>query len=139
MTPRQGRLFFKQYIPGKAHKYRVKMYKLAATKGYTWNFVIYTGQQDPMAGLGHAQTVVMNLLDGLEGCYRSMVADNFFTSIPLADCLLEDDTCLTRTLRTNRAGSGSEVVRRNLRRGEVYGLQNRDGVKLIKWKDKKMP
>jgi hypothetical protein len=137
MIPWQGRLFFKQYIPGKAHKYGVKMYKLAATNGYTWNFVIYTGQQDPMAGLGHAQTVVMNLLDGLEGCYRTVVADNFFTSIPLAKRLLEDDTYLIGTLRSNRVGSGSEVVQKNLRRGEVYGLQNKDGVKLIMWKDKR--
>ena len=99
--------------------------------------MIYTGQQDPMAGLGHAQTVVMNLLDGLEGCYRTVVADNFFTSISLAKCLLENDTYLIGTLRSNRAGSGSEVVQKNLRRGEVYGLQNKDGVKMIKWKDKK--
>jgi hypothetical protein len=137
MIPWQGRLFFKQYIPGKAHKYGVKMYKLAATNGYTWNFVIYTDQQDPMAGLRHAQTVVMNLLDGLEGCYRTVVADNFFTSIPLAKRLLVDDTYLIGTLKINRAGSDSEVVQKNLRRGEVYGLQNKDGVKLIMWKDKK--
>ena len=45
------------------------MYRLAGINGYTWNSLIYTGQQDPMAGLEHAQTVVMNLLDGLEGCY----------------------------------------------------------------------
>ena len=107
MIPWQGRLLFKQYIPGKAHKYGVKIYKLAATNGYTWNYVIYTGEQDPMAGLGHAQTVVMNLLDGLEGCYRTVVADNFFTSISLAKRLLEHDTYLIGTLRSNRAGSGS--------------------------------
>ncbi|CAF4772193.1 unnamed protein product, partial [Rotaria sp. Silwood2] len=75
------------------------MYKLAATNGYTWNYGIYTGQQDPMAGLGHAQAVVMNLLDGLEGCYRTVVADNFYTSIPVAKCLLEGDTYLIGTLR----------------------------------------
>jgi hypothetical protein len=34
MVPWQGRLSFKQYIPGKAHKYGVKIYKLAATNGY---------------------------------------------------------------------------------------------------------
>lgn len=43
MVPWKGRLLFKQYIPGKAHKYGVKIYKLAATNGYTWNFRIYTG------------------------------------------------------------------------------------------------
>ena len=88
MIPWRGRLLFKQYIPDKAHKYGVKMYKLAATNGYTWNYSIYTGGQDPMAGLGHAETIVMNSLDGLLGCYRTVVADNFFTSISLAKSLL---------------------------------------------------
>ena len=90
-----------------------------------------------MAGLGHAQTVVMHLLDDLEGCYRTVVADNFFTSIPLAKRLLEHDTYLIGTLRSNRAGLGSEVAQKNLRRGEVYGRQNKEDVKLIMWKDKK--
>ena len=78
----------------------------------------------------------MHLLDDLEGCYRIVVAD-FFTSIPLAKHLLKHDTCLIGTLRSNRAGSGSEVAQKNLRRGEVYGCQNKEGVKLIMWKDKK--
>ena len=137
MVPWQDRLSFKQYISGKEHKYGVKIYKLAATNGYTWNYIIYTGQQDSMAGIGHAQTVVMHLLDDLEGCHRTVVAENFFTGIPLANRLLEHDTYLIGTLRSNRAGSGSEVAQKNLRRGEVYGLQNTNGVKLIKWKDKK--
>ena len=89
------------------------------------------------AGLGHAHTVVMNLLDGLDGCCRTVIADNFFTSISLAKRLLEHDTYLIGTLRSNRVGFGSEVVRKKLRRGEIYGLQNEDGVKLVKWKDKK--
>ena len=43
--------------------------------------MIYTGKQDPTAGLGHAQTVVLDLADGLLECYRTVVVDNFFTSI----------------------------------------------------------
>jgi hypothetical protein len=137
MIPWRGRLLFKQYIPGKAHKYGVKIYKIAATNGYTWGFTVYTGQQDPTAGLRHAETVVMNLLDGLLGCYRTVVADNFFTTISLAKRLLEDDTYLIGTLRSNRAGAGNRIREKKLRRGEVYGRQNRDGIKLIKWKDKR--
>jgi hypothetical protein len=38
MVPWKGRLLFKQYIPRKVHKYGVKIYKLTATNGYTWNF-----------------------------------------------------------------------------------------------------
>ena len=33
----QGRPLFKQYIPGKAQKHGVEIYKLAAANGYTWN------------------------------------------------------------------------------------------------------
>ncbi|CAF4410276.1 unnamed protein product, partial [Rotaria sp. Silwood2] len=136
MIPWGGRLLFKQYIPGKAHKYGVKMYKLAATNGYVCNYVIYTGKQNSTPGVGHAQTVVMKLLDGLDGCYRTVVADNFFTSISLAKYLLEHDTYLIGTLRKNRVGSGSRILEENLICGEVYGLQNKDGIKLIRWKDK---
>jgi hypothetical protein len=99
--------------------------------------VIYSGQQDPTVGLGHAQTVVMNLLDGLLGCYRTVVADNFFTSISLAERLLEHDTYLIETLRNNRVASGNKVLLKELRRREVYGIQNKDGIKLIMWKDKR--
>ncbi|CAF1561830.1 unnamed protein product, partial [Rotaria sp. Silwood1] len=99
------------------------MYKLATTNGYTWNYVIYTGEQDTTAGLGHAQAVVMNLCDGLSGCYRTVVADNLFTCISLAKRLLGHDTYLIGTLRSNRAGSGHKVVQRKLKRGEVYWLQ----------------
>jgi hypothetical protein len=52
--------FFKQCIAGKTHKYGVQIDKVAATNRYTWNFMVYTGEQDPMGGLGHAQTIVMN-------------------------------------------------------------------------------
>ena len=51
--------------------------------------MIYTVKQDSMAGVGHAQAVAMKLLDSLDGRYRTVVADNFFTSISLAKYLLE--------------------------------------------------
>ena len=78
----------------------------------------------------------MKLLDGLDGCYRTVVANNYFTSISLAECLMEHDTYLIGTLRTNRVGSGGIILEENLSRGEVCGLQNKDGIKLIRWRDK---
>ena len=136
MIPWRGRLVFKQYIPGKAHKYGIKMYKLAALNGYTWNYIIYTGEQESMVGVGHAQAVITKLLDDLDGCYRTVVADNYFTTISLANYLLDHDTYLIGTLRSNRVGSGRAIFENDLSRGEVYGLQNKDGIKLIRWEDK---
>ena len=136
MIPWRGRLVFKQCIPGKAHKYCIKMYKLAALNGYTWNYIISTGEQESMVGVGHAQAVITKLLDDLDGCYRTVVADNYFTTISLANYLLDHDTYLIGTLRSNRVGSGRAIFENDLSRGEVYGLQNKDGIKLIRWKDK---
>lgn len=99
--------------------------------------MIYTGDQDPIAGVGYTETVVMNLLDRLIGCHRTVVADNFFTSIPLAKRLLTHDTYLIRALRSNCAASGKEFLQKRLKRVEAYGLQNKEGMKLVIWKDKK--
>ncbi|CAF1139447.1 unnamed protein product [Rotaria magnacalcarata] len=132
MIPWKGRLLFKQYIPGKAHKYGVKIYKLAATNEYTWNFMVYTGKQDPTSGRRHTQTVVMDLADVLLECHRTVVVDNFFASMSLAESLLRNDTYLIGTLRSNRAGSEHEVVQKKLKRGEICALQSNNGIKLIK-------
>ena len=99
--------------------------------------MIYTGKQDSTTGLGHAQTVVLDLADGLLKCHRTVVVDNFFTSISLAEILLRNDTYLTGTLRSNCAGSEHGVVQEKLKRGEMYGLQSSNGMKLIKWKDRR--
>ena len=99
--------------------------------------MIYTGKQDPTAGLGHAQIVALNLSDGLLECHRTVVLDNFFTSVSLAESLSRNDTYLIGTLRSNRARSGHAVVQKKLKRGDVYGLQNSNGVKLIEWRDRR--
>lgn len=43
LVPFQGRLVMKQYIPNKAHKYGIKIFKLCSDRGYTWNLKIYSG------------------------------------------------------------------------------------------------
>jgi hypothetical protein len=35
MVPFRGRLLFRKYIPGKTHKYGIKLLKLCGTNGYT--------------------------------------------------------------------------------------------------------
>ncbi|CAF3122687.1 unnamed protein product [Rotaria sp. Silwood2] len=52
----------------------------------------FDGKLNPMTSLGHPQTVTMELLEDLFECYRTVVADNFFTSIALAKRLLGNDT-----------------------------------------------
>ena len=44
MIPWRGRLIFRQYNPGKSHKYGVKLYKLCDPTGYTYTSSIYCGK-----------------------------------------------------------------------------------------------
>ena len=80
----RGRVCFRQCVPGKDHKYEVKMYTVADTNKYTWDFIMHTDKQHSMNNPGHAQTVIMQLLEGLFLDYRTATADKLFTSIVLA-------------------------------------------------------
>ena len=44
MATWRGRLLFRQYNPGKAHIYGVKVYKLCDSKGYTYTSGVYAGK-----------------------------------------------------------------------------------------------
>jgi len=132
MIPFRGRLKFRQYLPGKSHKYGIKVFKLCDRSGYTYNLDIYSGKGD-----GQATDVVMKLCEPyLEGG-RTMCTDNYYTSLPLADCLLNKKTHLVGTLRGNRKGLPKEVSDARLQRGEVIARENASGTVVLKWKDKR--
>ncbi|CAH1973228.1 unnamed protein product [Acanthoscelides obtectus] len=63
MVPFRGRLSFRQYVPNKTHRYGVKLYKLCTSSGYTYNLKVYTGKGDTQPELGHAQSIVLKLLE----------------------------------------------------------------------------
>ena len=98
----RGRLIFGQYIPGKRHKYGVKLCMLCEPSGYVWNVLIYYGKLDQISGFGHAETNVLKLMEKLLDCGHVLYADNFCTSVPLAEELLKRKTLLCGTLRKKR-------------------------------------
>ncbi|CAH2013256.1 unnamed protein product [Acanthoscelides obtectus] len=128
----RGRLRFRQYIPNKTHRYGVKLYKLCTSSGYTYNLKIYTGKGDTQPELGHAQSIVLKLLEDVnpkEG--RILYADNFYSGIPLVD-----QKCLyCGTLRSNQRGVPKEFTKKN-KKGEVIGKE-KSKINIIKWVDKR--
>ncbi|CAH1986905.1 unnamed protein product [Acanthoscelides obtectus] len=88
MIPFRGRLKFRQYNPSKSSKYGVKIYKLCTTKGFTYSFSIYCGDDPKIPELDKPGSVVVNLAEGLLNEGRLIITDNFYTSIPLAKYLL---------------------------------------------------
>ena len=75
-------------------------------------------------------------MEGLLKEGRTLFVDNFYTSVTLARKLLENQTYVCGTLRKNRKGNPGCVVNKKLKRGEIFGKENSEGIKVLKWKDK---
>jgi len=130
----RGRLVFRQYIPGKRHKYGVKLYLLSDPSGYVLDALIYCGKSDISAGMGHADAVVMKLMENRLDLGHELYMDNFYNSIPLAKLLLQRKTLVCGTLRRNRKFLPKTVVEAKLKRGEC--VRQRNGrIVVAKWHD----
>lgn len=84
-----------------------------------------------------ATSVVMELSDGYLMTGRTLCTDNFYTNIELAHRLLNSDTHLLGTIRSNRRGLPKSIVNKKLKVGEVVAAQNPDGVVVMKWRHKR--
>ncbi|XP_044765983.1 piggyBac transposable element-derived protein 4-like isoform X1 [Coccinella septempunctata] len=114
MVPFQGRLVFKQYNPQKTHKYGIKLFKLCCDKGYTWNLSIYAGKERTSdSSLAVSTQIVLKLAKDLLQSGRICVIDNWYTSLQLAHILLDRKTHCLGTLRSNRKGNPTEVIKKN--------------------------
>lgn len=137
MVPWRGRLGMRQYIKNKRHKYGVKLYKICTVSGYTYNVRVYCGKEDTTDSKGHSHKVVMKLSEGLIDEGRTIYADNFYSGIPLVKELLDRKTLYCGTLRSNRKGLPKEITAKKMKKGEICGLENQCGIKIIQWKDKR--
>lgn len=130
----RGRLSFRQYKPGKSHKYGVKLFKLTNTKGYSFTVRIYAGKTHD----AHVSTddLVMSMMAPYLNRGRILVVDNFYTSVNLAKRLLQKRTHLLGTVRKNRKylPSLKEIT---LEKGEMVALSNKEKITHLSWRDKR--
>lgn len=134
----------RQYMPLKPVKRGIKVWECAdSSNGYVCNLSVYTGKErdaDPQQGLGYR--VVHNLTRPLVGKNHHVFVDNFFSSIPLAENLLQDKIYVCGTVCANRQGIPREGAPKTqggvkrLRQGESLFLRKGNVVVTV-WKDKK--
>ncbi|VDL83170.1 unnamed protein product, partial [Nippostrongylus brasiliensis] len=136
LIPFRGRIIFRQYIPSKRHKYGIKLFKLCSHGGYTSKVNVYAGKDKARCGTV-ADSVIMELMEDYLDQGRHLCTDNWYTSIPLARTLIKRKTNLVGTLRRNRKGIPSQVKEKKLKRGESCSQQDRNGIMVMKWKDKR--
>ncbi|XP_047103881.1 piggyBac transposable element-derived protein 4-like [Schistocerca piceifrons] len=132
----RGRLLFRQYIKNKKHKYGIKLYILTTPTGMVLKFAVYTGMLDDLGGRGHAQKIVLHLLDEKLNAGHHVYMDNYYNSFALAKLLLDKKTHCTGTLRANRKDTPKEIQEAKLRKGEAVA-RFAEGVMIGKWRDKR--
>ncbi|XP_065214029.1 piggyBac transposable element-derived protein 4-like [Planococcus citri] len=136
MIPFRGKLNFRQYIPGKSHKYGVKIFKLCDPMGYTYSFCIYAGKNMAQQNM-KTDDLVMKLMTPYLNRGRLLVVDNFYTSVPLAERLLTKKTYILGTVRSNRRRI-PKIQLKDLERGDLVAYENKNKVVFMAWRDKRL-
>ena len=136
LIPWRGRLIFRQYIPNKAHRYGIKLFKLCSVNGYTWGLKVYSGRS--VTGereVGLAKNICLNLAEQLLHQGRTLYIDNFYTSYELAKCFLDKKTHVVGTLRANKKDIPKDVLHAKLKRGDMISREDENGIVVLKWRD----
>lgn len=120
-----------QYVKQKRHKYGIKILKLCRGSGYTYAFRVYTGQTLENE-FTTPTNIVMSLCKDLFDKGHTLYIDNWYTSLELADKLINKNTHIVGTLRSNRRGNSHQVISTKLKRGEIVAKENNQGMTILK-------
>lgn len=139
MIPFRGRLSFRQYIPSKSARYGVKLFKICDNIGYTYDLIIYSGKNTTPINndITCASKVVLQLMADYLNKGRTLIMDNYYTSLNLAHILLSKETHMVGTLRKNSKGDLKDIMNLKLKKGEIKGKEDGKGVVVSIWKDKR--
>lgn len=138
LVPFRGRCRFKQYMPSKPAKYGLKFWCLCdAATGYCLRMRPYLGIDNAgdarATGLG--EMVVLDLIERLD-VGRTVVTDNFFTSLALTQKLRDHNLGLIGTMRKNRREIPEEfTASKSVAGSSLFGF-NKDAT-LVSYSPKK--
>lgn len=106
----RGRCSFRVYMKSKPDKYGLKIWAAADSENaYTLNMQPYLGKTNNISEKNQGERVVLDLVGSIGSGY-GITTDNFFTSLPLADNLLEKGMTLCGTLRKNKPYIPQELL-----------------------------
>lgn len=137
MVKFHGKLLIRTYNPAKTDRYGMKIYKACSIDSYTWSYQIYDGRSHQLEGLDKPGSTVIQLTETLLDEGRIIIADNYYTSLPLAEYLKSRKTDLCGTIRKNKRNLPEEVVKAKLKRGEQIARQKDNLYTVLKWHDKR--
>nr|CAH7726573.1 unnamed protein product [Callosobruchus chinensis] len=148
MCPTKTKSYLKQYMPAKPHKWGFKVYVMAGISGYSYNFEIYSGQENKTGqnenDLGACANIVTRLLRNLPSHLNYHVYfDNYYTTLPLLAQLSQRGVQALGTVRRNRIPKcplpGDKEMKNKSRGSSKEYVTELDGVPIssVIWKDNK--
>lgn len=112
------------------------MWSRADSEGYHREFSVYTGKRKEK-GLGLGKSVIEKLSRALNGKSYKIYADNFFSTVPLANFLKEKETGYCGTIRSSRKHVLEMKKDKDMKRGDLDWRMDPSGVSITKWMDNK--
>jgi len=136
----KGRLTFKQYIPSKRHRFRIKLFVLCDCKsGFVLDFLVYTGDNqhiDFNESLSQSGSVISTLMSPYINKGHILYMDNWYSSPTLYEYLLEHKTGTCGTVKERR--KGMPVFPKKLTKGQfIFAISKNPNIIACKWKDKR--
>lgn len=102
----------KQYLPAKSHKWGNKLYVLPGFGGLAYNFEIYAGNEDDSKFRLPNETVLWSVAN----ITHKVCFDNFYTSLPIINNLVQNTLLPSRTVPGNMSPITGETDTKNQRR-----------------------
>lgn len=136
----RGRVFFRQYIPSKRHRFGIKFFLLCDCEtGYILDFIIYTGastniKEFEVADIGKSGNIVLTLLEPYLKNGHTLFVDNWYTSPSLFDYLYKNKTTACGTVKRNR--KNMPTFTEKLEKSE-FTHRSTENLLAVKWKDKR--
>nr|XP_022911901.1 piggyBac transposable element-derived protein 4-like [Onthophagus taurus] len=129
LHPFRGKCAWIQNMPRKPAKYGLKIYALCDAKTfYTFNLEIYCGEQPdgPYMVSNEPMDVVKRLVKPIENCHRNLTTDNYYTSVALADYLLQKKITLIGAIKKYNQEIPSEFLPNKSRvtHSTLFGFQS---------------
>ncbi|GBP09225.1 PiggyBac transposable element-derived protein 4 [Eumeta japonica] len=117
LFPYRGKTKFTQYIPSKPAKYGIKIWWACDSKTkYPLQGKLYTGRQEGAEReVNQGENVMLQLARPYANSGRTIVADNFFTSLEGAKRLAKLGLAFVGTIRSNKKCIPMEMRKHPLR------------------------
>jgi len=147
----KARMYLKQYMPMKPHKWGYKLFMLCDVNGFAHKFEIYTGSENlpknrlpTEPDLGASANVVVRLTREVpKNVNHRVYFDNYYTTIELIDYLNENGINSLGTVRKNRIPNSripSDNMLKKCKRGssfEYMATYKNTNISSVTWKDNK--